>query len=103
MLYQVRKIQGTNVNQTDEIESNLELLTKAIRNPSDINADRIIIPFLQNGISLTVDTSSHYLIDHFINVPLEMEIVSRHPQIELNENSIGTKLTITWIHTYLEK
>ena len=76
MLYQVCNGQNTDKNQTDEIISNLDLLTKAIRNPSAMNADRIVIPFLPNGISVAVETSNHYLIDHYIHVPLQMDIVS---------------------------
>ena len=76
ILLQVCKGQSTDSNRDDQIKSNLDSLTKAIRNPNTLKADRIIIPFLSNGISLSVETTNHYLIDHYIHVPLEMEIVS---------------------------
>ena len=62
--------------ETDTIKSNLALLTKAIRNPSDIKADKTIIPISSNGITLGVDRSDHFLINHYIKVPLKMQIVS---------------------------
>ena len=68
LLHQVTKSYQADTNQTT--------LINAIRNPSDIQADKIIIPFLSNGITLGIDRSDHYLVDHYIHVPLKMEIVS---------------------------
>ena len=40
---------------------------------------------------------------HLLLIGLEIEIVSRHPQIVLNENSIGTKLTIICVYIRIWK
>ena len=65
---------------TDNDHSNPEnkttLLINAIRNPSGLDADKVIIPLVSNGISLGLDHNDHFLVDHHINVPLEMEIIS---------------------------
>ena len=55
---------------------------------------------LFSNINCVIETTQK---THLLLIRLEMEIVLRHPQIVLNENSIGTKLTIVCIHTYLEK
>ena len=69
-------------------ENNKTFLIKAIRNPSELDADKIIIPLVSNGISLGLDHNDHFLVDHHINVPLEMEIISPSNLYMKNLNSL---------------
>ena len=64
-------------SKSDQLKfSNVSMLMEALRNPAEINADRVIIPILPNGISVSIDMADHYLVDHFIHVPVEFEIIS---------------------------
>ena len=55
---------------------------------------------LFSNINCVIETTQK---THLLLIRLEMEIVLRHPQIVLNENSIGTKLTIICVYIRIWK
>ena len=66
-------------SKSDQLKfSNVSMLMEALRNPAEINADRVIIPILPNGISVSIDMADHYLVDHFIHVPVELYRYAEH-------------------------